>query len=90
MSTCKTCAYWMAPGKNDSYKYTSICTPRDPDTFQPMDRGFETRICRMPTQTLFEAPVESNSFALTDGSEYLAVLATGEDFGCVRHQEIES
>ena len=84
MTTCKTCKHWSAPGPYE--REVALCNPVDPDTFKPMQRGFETRICRMPTQTMFEPPVESNGFALTDGSQYFAVLATGQDFGCVRHE----
>ena len=51
-----------------------------------MDRGFEVRLCKMPTQTFCEAPVERNGFGLCDGSQYMAALATAEDFGCVRHE----
>ena len=84
MKTCKTCKHWQQPGESNYEK--DLCTPRDPDTYQPMDRGFYVRICKMPTQTFCESPVESNGFGLTDGSMYMAALATAEDFGCVRHE----
>lgn len=84
MNTCKTCKHWTAVA--DNYHAGQICSPLDPDTFKPMKRGFEVRLCKMPTQGLFEAPVEANGFSLTDGSEYFAALATGEEFGCVRHE----
>ena len=66
-----------------------MCEPVDPDTHKPMQRGFEVRICRQPTQTLAEAPIERNGFGLTDASQYYAVLATAEDFGCVRHERAQ-
>ena len=88
MRTCKTCKHWVAPTNDDGYSATSICRAIDPDTYKPMDRGFETRLCKAPSQALFEAPVQANSFALTDGSEYMAVLSTGQDFGCVLHEHV--
>lgn len=65
-----------------------MCKPLDPDTHTPMVRGFEVRICQHPAQTMFEAPIEPNGFGVTDGSEYMAVLATAEEFGCVRHEAV--
>lgn len=59
----------------------------DPDTHQPMDRGFETRICKHSLQANFEAPVAADTFALTDASQFFACLATAENFGCVLHEE---
>jgi hypothetical protein len=84
MKTCKTCVHWTAPDAND---YDEVCRPTDPDTYEPMVRGFETRYCRQPTQTFCEAPVERNGFGLKDGSTYAAEMFTAEDFGCVRHEE---
>jgi hypothetical protein len=86
MSTCKTCAHWRHPEADDSFYSRDLCQPKDPDTYEPMDRGFEVRICKQPTQTFAESPTESNGFGLTDASQYFAVLATAEDFGCVRHE----
>lgn len=63
-----------------------MCNPTDEDTFQPKVIGYEVRMCRQPTQTFCETPVERNGFGLTDGSTYYAALATAEDFGCVRHE----
>ena len=64
-----------------------MCRPLDQDTYEPMARGFEVRLCGHPSQTFCEAPVERDGFGLADGSEYMAVLATAEDFGCVRHEK---
>lgn len=89
MKTCKTCKHWQAPQIHAHYREDAMCAPRDPDTYRPMDRGFTVRICMMPTQTFCEAPVERDGFGLADGSEYMAILATAEDFGCVRHEANE-
>lgn len=92
MSTCKTCKHWRYPDAQDPggygwYGYDQLCRPIDPDTHEPMRRDFEVRLCRNPAQTFCESPVERNGFGLADGSEYRAVLATAEEFGCVRHEE---
>ena len=89
MKTCKTCLHWKAPDEMENYRVDRMCHPVDPDTFEPMDRRFETRLCKMPTQTYFESPVERNGFGLTDGSTYYAALVTAEDFGCVRHEAVD-
>jgi len=86
MNICKTCRYWIAPTDTDSYHAQDLCSPVDPDTYEPMKMEYEVRLCKMPTQTFAEFPVERNGFGLTDASEYYAVLVTAEDFGCVRHE----
>lgn len=85
MQTCKTCKHWKKP-EGEDYRAEALCQPVDPETYEPMDRGFEVRLCKMPTQTFAESPVERNGFGLADASRYFAVLATAEDFGCVRHE----
>jgi hypothetical protein len=87
VKTCKTCKHWTAPGERTSWNEECMCRPLDLDTGAPMQRGFEVRLCKQPSQTFCEAPVERNGFGLTDGSSYLAALATAEDFGCVRHED---
>lgn len=84
--TCKTCAHWRLGENTESYLGMDMCRPRDPGTYEPMVRGFDVRICKQPTQTFAETPVERNGFGLTDASQYYAVLVTAEDFGCVRHE----
>lgn len=86
---CKTCAHWKAPPIDGPYEYdrhSQICNPTDPDTYEPMAMPFEVRLCRHPALTFCERPVERNGFGVADGSEYMAVFATAEDFGCVRHE----
>jgi len=85
MKTCKTCKHWVPAGGD--FRANDLCEPVDPDTYIPMSRGFEVRICKMPTQTFAEAVVEPNGFGMTDASGYYAVLCTGEAFGCVRHED---
>jgi hypothetical protein len=83
MERCKSCKHWKRP---DNINAKCLFQPRDQDTYQPMNLGFEVRECVHPSKTLYEAPTESNGFALTDASEYFAALCTAEDFGCVRHE----
>lgn len=87
MDTCKTCKHWIAPDDNADWSEARMCGQFDPDTHKIMECGFEVRICRHPAQTRFEAPFERNGFGLTDGEDYMAALATAEDFGCVRHEK---
>lgn len=86
MKTCKTCKHWKKP-ENEDVRADQLCNAYDPDTYKPMERGFECRVCYMPTQTFAEAPIERNGFGMTDASEYYAVLVTADDFGCVGHEE---
>ncbi len=84
--TCKTCQHWQ---QHENWDETALCAPRDPDTREPMNLGFEVRICRHPSQAFHCAPVDRRSFALADASTYYAVLATAEDFGCVLHEAVQ-
>ena len=83
MKNCKTCKHWTLAENVDE---KMICNPNDPDTHKPMKLEFEVRVCKMPTQTFCETPVERNGFGLSDASLYRAVLATAEEFGCIRHE----
>lgn len=83
MNTCKTCQHWQKP---TNYRAESLCEPLDPDTNEPMARGFEIRECVHPAKTFHESPVERDGFGITDASNYFAALVTAEDFGCIRHE----
>ena len=86
MKTCKTCKHWQGPADDDFYA-DSLCKPLDPQNdYKTMERGYGCKVCKMPTQTFAEAPVERNGFGMVDASQYYAVLVTAEDFGCVRHE----
>lgn len=87
MNYCKTCRHWNYDPKDQmSFKVSAYCDPTDPDTYKSMEMPFLVRECRHPAKTFCERPVEINGFGLADGSEYMAVLFTGEEFGCVRHE----
>ena len=51
-----------------------------------MPTTFEVKQCKHPGLLFCERPLESNGFAVVDGSQYFAALATAEDFGCVRYE----
>ena len=89
METCKTCRHWTVPNNKEPFDGESLCRPIAQDTLEPMDIGFEIRLCKNPCQTFSESPTEINGFGLTDASMYYAVLATAEEFGCVRHESNE-
>lgn len=82
MKTCRTCAHWR-----DTERYSAITDPIDPDTYKPMETAFDVRKCHHPKLLFCERPLESNGFAVVDGSTYYAALYTAEDFGCIRHEE---
>ena len=82
--TCRTCKHWTVNGPIGDDD--PIITPIDPDTYEPMKIGFEVRICNHPRLLFCERPLESDGFAVADGSEYMANLYTAQDFGCVLHE----
>ena len=86
MQRCETCKWWIIPARID-YEGRQMCNPLDQDTYEPMERQFEIRMCKMPTQTFHESPIESDGFGLTDASQYFALLVTAENFGCVKHEK---
>lgn len=85
MKTCATCRHWQPA---DDYDGKEICSPVDPDTFEPMPVSFEVRRCGSPHLLFYERPPESRQATLTDGSRYRASLFTGQDFGCVNHERL--
>ena len=85
MKRCKTCKHWEMPIAYEADKLI-LCDP-NPDTGLPMQREFQVRVCKMPTQTFGEPVPERDGFGLADGDDYYAVMATAEEFGCVKHED---
>lgn len=83
MNTCKTCVHWIV---KDNGSWDQILNPVDPDTYEPMATAFDVRECVNPKLLFCERPLESDGFAVADGSEYMASLYTAEDFGCIQHE----
>jgi hypothetical protein len=87
MELCKTCKHWgLDADSDDEWQAGPYCKPIDPDTYKPMETRFTVRRCKNPALTFCERPVERNGFGVADGSTFMAVLVTAEDFGCVRHE----
>lgn len=89
MNRCKTCKHWGAPHGAIRFPPKPMTEPIDPDTHEPMQMPYAAKQCGLPSQGRFEYPSEKDGFALSDASEYYAVLVTAEDFGCVRHLPID-
>lgn len=83
-ATCQTCKHWSVAGPRGSTD--EIINPTDPDTYEPMVTTFEVRICKHPRLLFCERPLESDGFAVADGSRYMANLYTAQDFGCLLHE----
>jgi len=87
MNTCKTCKHWKSTdGYDGHWRASEVIAPTDYDTFEKMKMTFEMRLCLSPKKLFFERPPESDMVTLIDGSEYLADMVTGENFGCVNHE----
>jgi hypothetical protein len=82
MERCKTCRFWEIVQRD----YDPIAHPIDPDTYEPMDLPFEVRLCQHPDILFAERPLKDIGAALMDGSQYMALLYTAENFGCVLHE----
>jgi hypothetical protein len=88
MKTCKTCRHWkFLTNHPNSWIARPYCQPEDPETGELMAMPFVVRECKHPAITFCERPVEPNGFGVADGSTYRAILVTGEDFGCIRHEQ---
>ena len=83
MKTCKDCAFW----ENYDDCHGQITQPVDPDTWEPMDIGFEVKACKSGNITIFERNPNKDGVSLTDGSNYYARMFTGPDYGCVNFKE---
>lgn len=82
VGTCGNCRHW----KDTNRDWDEIAKPTDPDTYEPMAMPFEVKVCKHPALLFCERPLETNGFAVADGSKYMANLYTAKDFGCVRHE----
>jgi hypothetical protein len=80
---CKTCKNWCITSNSSR---DGIAQPEDPDTCEEAQMPFEVRECCSDNITLFERNPNSNGISLKDGSDYHAVMYTGEDFGCVLYE----
>ncbi len=91
---CKNCQHWKMPNEGEYFGATECAMPRNPASenfdWEGIDDedeqrklfGHATKYCRSPKVKFFERP-EKSECCVADGSEYMAVLITGEDFGCI-------
>lgn len=91
---CKSCKWWqtaknryngcidpdVSPITGDDWK-----TDEEKDMFFP----HEVRYCEHPKVLFYQRPA-SDGVAVFDGSEYCAYIATGENYGCVNHELLDS
>ena len=82
---CAACKHWT-----DTDEWNEITHPRDPDTYQEMEMSFTVKRCTNPNLLFCERPLESNGFAVADGSTYFAAFFTAEDFGCVQWEALDA
>jgi len=79
---CKTCIYWKDLDTLTTDRVVHF--PKDDMTGEFIPGEYEVGICRYPKQTFCKFPEERDGFGLADGEDYIALMATAEDFGCVK------
>lgn len=87
MNQCKTCKWWVL--EEDNYA-VDLCQPTKWPQGTPLQVEFDVRECKHPHLLFCERPLETNGFAVVDGSQFFAGFVTAENFGCVRHSSIDT
>lgn len=92
MSTCKTCKHWVFADPDGLYAANELARPSKPGNFEHVTEeeavalcGHAVRQCTHPKIVFWERPAVDGA-AVLDGSEYCALLITGEGFGCNLHE----
>jgi hypothetical protein len=90
---CKNCQHWKLPQEQEYFGAEYLATPEDVEGYCIKDEdiqrslyGHATKYCRSPKLKFHQRPSKSGA-CVADGSQYLAVLITGEDFGCVNWEK---
>jgi hypothetical protein len=96
MKTCRSCRWWKEydnDDENSSIGVRNVTVGNHPVTYDVLSEsqaaqlhGYLVRQCVNPKLLFYERP-SRNALAILDGSQYFAALVTGEDFGCVSHDE---
>ena len=90
VNNCKDCHHWQ----KDENRYNRAIDPEyNPVTGDEWASDEEkrqffpdtVRYCKHPKVVFYQRP-DSNGVAVFDGSEYMAYLATGQDYGCVNFE----
>jgi len=91
---CSSCVYWQ----RDENRYNRAIDPEEnpatgdewaSEEERKMWFPFEVRYCKHPKLLFYQRPAKDGA-AVFDGSDYMAYLATGGDFGCVNGEPISS
>lgn len=97
---CITCTHWRLPDREikEFFGAEDLAMPLNPtdpdngwariesDNDQRELFGYVTKYCRSPKLKFYERPAKSEA-CVADGSEFMGVLITGEDFGCVNWEQ---
>lgn len=94
MKHCKTCKWWRESDKDDYANYDTILFPYRPDTMVQTKNeaeqievyGHLIRYCENPKMFFSNHRAIDFAAPIYDGGE-TASLITGEEFGCVLHEE---
>jgi len=95
METCKTCKYWKAWDHRLVYvdprdwSAKDMCEPLNCETLEFISQGFKVKVCAHPQRSIDSLLKGPKCFGLSICKEYgheTAYLVTGEDFGCVLHE----
>lgn len=78
---CASCRWWRVD-EEDAYEVRQFGV-RDPLTYELVEpQPFEIRKCYSPELKFYERPGPGGAVVM-DGSQYMAILVTGHQFGCV-------
>ena len=87
---CKNCRHWKLPNNSEYFGAEECVMPRNPFNFEEIKNedeqrklfGHATKYCTSSKVKFYERPGKTEC-CVADGSEHMAVLITGEDYGCV-------
>lgn len=89
---CRNCAHWHIEDPDRYYEGWHLAEVEEPITGRTLTdeetRQFTGRVvkrCVQPLLKFYERP-DINGLAVFDGSQYMAGLLTGEEFGCVNFE----
>lgn len=94
---CRFCKHWKMPKDGEYFGAPDCAIPRNPDSEDFFEEvvdedeqrrlfGHATKYCCSPKLKFYQRP-EKSECCVADGSQYMAVLITGEDFGCVNFEQ---
>lgn len=92
---CKNCKYWVLPKDGEYFDADDLVMPKDPDnegeylrtdSSQREQTGHVVRYCVSKKVKKFVRP-DADGCSVIDAYDYMAVMITGENFGCVNFEE---